>query len=364
MSNALSVKQRFPILLMGFVSLLFGSYLGLYRLGFNLPLSPTQIALHGPLMVCGFLGTVICLERAVAIGRTWAYGGALASALGALFLMIGLNWLFGVTLILLASAILQVASIRILFQQREWFCFILMLGSFSWLLGCALWLKGLPLIQIIPWWVGFLVLTIAGERLELCRFLKPSKTNQISFIITICFFMMSMISSSLINIGSFQFLSLTLLMLALWFLSNDIVRQTIKQRGITRYIAVALASAYLWLLVGALIGLGTPILISGSSYDAFLHAIFVGFGFSMIFGHAPIIFPAMTKLKIPFNKHFYLPLFSLHLSLILRVAGDFSHIQSLRKFGGMLNLISIILFVLIMATAVIIGKHKEAHSHN
>lgn len=349
-------------MLIGFVSLLFGSYIGLYRLGFSFPLSVEQVGLHGPLMICGFLGTVICLERAVAIGQIWAYGGALSSAVGSLLLMFGINWYLGVTLILLASIVLKVASIRILFQEREWFSFVLMLGSFSWFVGCLLWLGGLPFIQIIPWWVGFLVLTIAGERLELSRFLKPSKTSKKAFIATIFLLVIGLISSTLINIGSFQFLSFALALLALWFLRNDVVRQTIKQHGLTRYIAIALGTGYLWLLVAALIGLFVPIIKSGYNYDAFMHAIFIGFGFSMIFGHALIIFPAILKVKILFNESFYTPLIILHLSLILRVYGDFSYLQGFRRLGGMFNIISIILFILTMISALLLDKRKQAFS--
>ena len=39
------------------------------------------------------------------------------------------------------------------------------LGALLWLVGNAGWLVGWPVPQVVPWWSGFLVLTIAGERL-------------------------------------------------------------------------------------------------------------------------------------------------------------------------------------------------------
>ena len=42
-------------------------------------------------------------------------------------------------------------------------------------MGNGLWLAGRPIYAVVPWWVGFLVLTIAGERLELSRVLRPSR---------------------------------------------------------------------------------------------------------------------------------------------------------------------------------------------
>jgi len=40
-----------------------------------------------------------------------------------------------------------------------------------------------------------------------------------------------------------------------------------------------------------------------------LHSIFVGFTISMIFGHAPIILPAVLNRMLPYHPSFYLSLF-------------------------------------------------------
>ncbi|HJS36788.1 MAG TPA: hypothetical protein VJ789_01515, partial [Burkholderiales bacterium] len=61
-------RWRLPLLALGFLSLALGVAGGLVRLGAEIPAPPGAIALHGPLMVSGFLGTVIGLERAVALG--------------------------------------------------------------------------------------------------------------------------------------------------------------------------------------------------------------------------------------------------------------------------------------------------------
>lgn len=58
---------------------------GLWRLGWAFPLPASLAAqgaaFHGPLMVSAFFGTVIALERAVALATGWAYlGPALAGA--------------------------------------------------------------------------------------------------------------------------------------------------------------------------------------------------------------------------------------------------------------------------------------------
>ena len=48
------------------------------------------------------------------------------------------------------------------------------LGVLLWVVGNGFWLVGWPLSYVVPWWSGFLVLTITGERLELSRILRLS----------------------------------------------------------------------------------------------------------------------------------------------------------------------------------------------
>jgi hypothetical protein len=355
------------MLIAGFICLAFGIGGGLLRLGWNITWLPTNIlTLHGPLIVCGFLGAVISLERAVAIGQRWAYFSPSFAAVGGITLIAGLPWFVGVALMCAASAILSIATAQIFYRQRAIFTLTLLLGSLSWLIGNLLLLYGFNIPQIMPWWISFLVLTIAAERLELSRFLPPSyarflpptyasNTVFITLLILCVTGTILATRSSDINV---QTLSVALFAIALWLLKQDIARHTIKKTGLTRFVAVCLLSGYLWLLVGALVGLTFPQLIYGSSYDAFLHAIFVGFVFSMIFGHAPIIFSAIVKVKIPYHPTFYLPLIALNASLIIRIFGDILLNQQSRHIGGMLSAIALLMFVLSTFSAIIRGKCK------
>jgi hypothetical protein len=120
----------------------------------------------------------------------------------------------------------------------------------------------------------------------------------------------------------------------------------VRQRGLTRFIAVCLLSGYVWLSVGALILLSAGgIVASSTAYGAGLHAILLGFIFAMVFGHAPIIFPAILGVRLPWHPLFYLPLVVLHLSLLLRVAGTLAGAAQLRSIGGALNAVALALFV-------------------
>jgi len=71
-------------------------------------------------------------------------------------------------------------------------------------------------------------------------------------------------------------------------------------------------------------------------------AVGLGFVFSMIFAHGPVILPAIARVRVRFTNAFYLPLALLHLSLILRLAagGD----PTARLWDGGLNAAAIVLF--------------------
>jgi len=76
-----------------------------------------------------------------------------------------------------------------------------------------------------------------------------------------------------------------------------------------------------------------------------LHAFFLGFVFAMIFGHAPIIFPAVLRRPMPWRPAFYGHLLLLHLSLVLRVAGDLAAWPAGRRWGGLLNVAALLVFL-------------------
>jgi hypothetical protein len=137
--------------------------------------------------------------------------------------------------------------------------------------------------------------------------------------------------------------------------------QSARQSGLPRFMAICLIAGYFWLAAGGLLWIFFAQFFSaGPYYDAMLHAIFLGFVFSMIFAHAPIILPTITGVALPFANAFYLHAGLLHVSLLLRVAGDLGWWRSLQQWGGMLNVVSVLLFLVNNACAVKIGKSKWA----
>lgn len=87
--------------------------------------------------------------------------------------------------------------------------------------------------------------------------------------------------------------------------------------------------------------------MGGLHYDAILHAVFVGFVFSMIFAHAPIILPAVLGLRVEYHAALYAPLVTLHSGIVLRLIGDWLPQTTLRRWGGLISAVAIVLYVAI-----------------
>lgn len=340
-------KLRFhlPLMLIGMLSLLAAFAGGLMRLGWGIPPAFVNLSvLHGPLMISGFLGTVISLERAVAMKHRWTYLAPLLTGAGGIVLITGLHFPSGVILITLGSLSLVFIFVAIFRLQAALHTLIMGLGAFLWFAGNLLWLLGLPVYVVVLWWAGFLVLTIAGERLELSRMLQPSVGSRISFLATTLVILSGIVLAGFSFDAGIRLTGAGMIAMALWLFRYDIARRTVRQPGLPRFIAVCLLSGYAWLSLSGLMALHYGGIVGGARYDAILHAIFLGFVFVMIFGHAPIIFPAVLGVSISFKPRFYLHLILLHISLIVRIAGDLAGWFPGRQWGGLLNVVAILLF--------------------
>ncbi len=346
------MKYRFSLSIaaLALLALFFGLWAGLLRIGWAFPSFASLALAHGPLMVSGFLGVLIPLERAVAIRQRWMFGVPLCSGIG--WIMLFLFPPLGALLMNLGS--LGMLAILWVMWRREpqLHTLTLLLGGAAWVIGNLLWLAGQPIYRVVPWWMAFLLLTIAGERLELQRVLRPAGWKHQLFLILIGGICLSTLLTAVeLNLAS-RLLGLFLLGLSLWFLRFDLAIRNLKHPApLTRYIAMALASGFLWQGLSGLLFLFYGAVYAGPTYDAVLHSFFVGFVFAMIFGHAPMIFPALLGKQARFSSLLYFPLGLLHLSLILRVVGDWTMQASARQWGGLLNALAILLFFPLMISS-------------
>jgi hypothetical protein len=200
--------------------------------------------------------------------------------------------------------------------------------------------------QVVLWWAGYLILTIAGERLELGRMLRLSRRVQTVFLAFVALFLAGSIIYAFDRGVGVRLSGIAVIALALWLLRYDIARRTVRQSGLTRFIALSPLAGYVWLAAGGLFAVIFDKPFSNNlQYDALLHSLFLGFIVSMIFGHAPVILPAVLGQGMPFRSTFYAHPLLLHLSLLLRVGGDLINLPLVREWGGMFNVIALLLFM-------------------
>jgi hypothetical protein len=331
-------------------------------------------------MVCGFLGTLIGLEKAVALGKTWGYLGVAATGAGGIGLAVATDATLPKLLLFAGSLGLVAISATFLARHRTDADACVLAGALLWSVGNAQFLRGWPVFAVAPAWMGFLLLTIAGERLELNRLLRPSRWIRIAF-----FFAVAVAIGAIVLAGigfarggsvvffeggarfpsplfdrALRLIGFACAFIGLWLLSNDMARVAWKRPGLSRFMAVSLLAGYVWLTVSGGLSMLYGGVVAGEIHDAVLHSFFLGFVFSMIFAHGPVIFPAILARPLEFHPVFYMHLSLLHAGLTLRLLGDLTDPVWLRPWGGLFNALAILLFVSSTALRVAMGASQRA----
>lgn len=347
---------RLPLLIPAMIALLAGLDAGLLLLGVWAPVAAQRLPeVHGMVLVAGFVGTLIALERAVAAGRIWGYLAPLGLGVGGVLLITPTPLAAGRVAIIVGALLLAVLYVPLWRRQPsdavlvQGFGAVLLTGS-AWL-----WSVGLPICELVPWLAGFPILTIAGERLELARVGAPSQAAQrvlalLGLIVLVC----GPVTLLWPAVG-YRLFALTLLGLVAWLWQFDVARRTVRSRGLPRFIAGCLLAGYFWLAVAAVLWLQFGLILpdASASYDAVIHAVFIGFVLSMIFAHAPIILPALLRCTLPYSWVMYLPAGLLQLSLLVRLGlGDALNLTWARQAGGVGNVVAILFFAGIVVTTV------------
>lgn len=344
---------RLLLLAAGAASLIVGLWGGLARIGVMLPGGMPQTAdRHGALMICGFFGTLISLERAVALRQAWAYAAPVLSAAGVLMLLLadaGRPMPF--VAFLAASLMLTIGSGTIVIRQPALFTIGLTVAAAAWGIGTLLLLAGRPLPEVVGWWLAFLVLTIAAERLELSRVLAPSRTAQIVLAAALALVLAGAARAELGREFA-PLMGLGFLGSAAWLLVHDVARRTVRQSGQVRFFAACMLAGYGWLAFAGLQLLLAP--RAAFAYDAAVHAIAIGFVLSMVFGHALIIFPAVIGLPLRYTAALYAPLALLQISVATRVLADLLEWTEPRAASALLTVISLAGFAATVIAAAIL----------
>jgi hypothetical protein len=281
-------------LVLGAAGLLLGLLAGYHRMGWTAVPVPAQLLPeHGALMTGTFFGTLIALERAVALRAWWAYvpawlcgASVVAFLLGAALTGYGLLALGGVGI---------AAVFATLLRRHRMVPFVLLLGaggSFA-----AAWIVALlqgSVTPAVPLLMGFFVVTIVAERLELTRLLglerRAVRWLGVALIAVLLGALWAMVQQR------WELLGLALGGIALWLFRYDVAVRNLRRAAtpLHRYVGAMLGIGYGWLLVSMMVMLlGTRAV--AFAFDAMLHSFFVGFVLTMVFAHGVIIFPAVLQ---------------------------------------------------------------------
>ena len=348
------VYLRIPFMLLAVVNLLAGLWSGLILIGWNLPVAPLAVH-HGAIMVGGFLATLIALEKVIPLKRNLLLIIPLISALSLLMTIPG-YFQTGLVFLLIGSIGL------FLIQTYYWYTYprdlsivLMVVGACCLVIGNAMLINRQFYPAAFPWWMGFLLLTITGERLELSKFLPVSKNNKY-FLLSFLFLFLVGIIIPFHGAGKY-FSGAALVCISVWMLKHDVISIGLRKEGLTRFSSTALLLANAWLFIEGMLMITLP--DSMFSYDILVHSFFIGYAFSMIFAHGPIILPGVLGITLkPYHPILYGWLFLVQGSLLFRVGSDaFGSIEG-RKVSGILTGIGILLYFITLVALVIRANYR------
>lgn len=340
---------------LGGVSLLAGLDAALVLLGLPAPVAEGRLAdTHGPLMVFGFLGTLIAVERAQALRQAWGWLSPACLSAGALLLAAGIGSPWLGWLLMLDGAALLAAVYGALWLRVPLPLVAVQALSAVLLTAAAGLAPALGMPQILGLLTAFLVLTIASERAELSPIgIRPSALAW--WLGLASWLALNSIGSLVWPTVADRLFGLGLLATAAWLFHLDAARRVVfRTQGSQRFAAAALLAGYLWLgVAGAVWAVGAARTPGG--YDLAVHGVFLGFGISMVMAHASIILPAVVGRPLPYRAAMWLPLGLLHIGVAIRFVGDLADVVPTWQLGSVISVIGLLLFVLTAAYSAMHG---------
>jgi len=348
-------KYRIPFMVLAGLNLLAGLTAGLTRIGWDLEINRLAPS-HGAIMVGGFLGTLISLEKLIPLKKGILYLIPILSGGSLIVFCLGRS-LEAILMITIASFFLSGLFAYYYFKHRESQYLIMLAGGLCWLVGNILLYSSNFYPLSFPLWLGFILLIIVGERIEITKFLPVTKKEK-SILYAMLFIYVLSACLSFHGVGNIV-AAISLIGISLWLLRYDMIKINLSKSGLTRYVAVALLCGYMALLLCGIF----IVSLNGSmmSYDIVVHTFFLGFVFSMIFAHGPIILPGVLGISIkPYHKLFYLWLTVLQVSWLTRAYADNSLDAYLRKISGAASAVAILGYFISLATVTIVKTRGKA----
>lgn len=344
--KARTSRVRVLLLALGGLSMLTGLNAALVRLDVWAPV-PSQRAgdVHGLLMVLGFLGTLIALERAQALGRLWGYVAPALLGGGALLLLSPLPPLLGHLLLIEGCAVFGGIYVAVWRRLPQPLIAVQILSAVLALGGAILSLVvGIP--AGVPWFIGFIVLTIASERAELAALSMGESAARRLVGVSVAMAASILVATLFPAVGD-RLLGVVLVITAVWLLRRDVAGRQMRMKGQQRFIGTALFAGYLQLALAGIVLGAAGLTASPGTYDVAVHAVFLGFAVSMVMAHAPVILPAVIGRPLPYGPALWVPLCLLHGGLLVRYVGAGLSAWRLAdwRVGGVITVVALLVFV-------------------
>ena len=373
-------RSRMVLLIGAGLAALLGLVAALIRADLIHPSDRVPLAdLHGGLMVYGFLGAAIGLERAVAYRSggskkpSWGFLAPALGLLGSLLCLLSLTvssraaapaWvrveLFGGIPWTLSMLILTAMYLAIWHRQPSAEVLIQVLGSLVGLVGAFGWVAGLDASVLAPTWLFFLVLTIVGERVELARAVFSDIRLESGILgLSLLTVLVLPVQAMAPSVG-YPLLGLSLGLLLLVMASHDVAKGTFRHGGLPGFMGTCMLSAYAWGLLAALIWMAAPV-DSGTYWgDMALHALAVGFIMTMVIAHVCMIVPSVIRRPLPFHPLLWGAWALMQVGLLIRLLGAIRLYTPLWKAGNLLNVLGILSMMLIVVYLAARGKQVLA----
>ncbi|MDO8106705.1 hypothetical protein Q6348_05780 [Isoptericola sp. b441] len=353
----MTTRHRAALLALAGAAALAGLDAALVRLGAIAPVASVPLGeVHGVLMVYGFLGTAIALERAVALrsggGRrdAWGYAAPAASGAGtvlALAEVAGLGGGRALPGVAWTASMALFAGIYAAVWRRQPSAAVLIqgLGAVAGLGGAALWTHGVENARIVPWWGALLVLTVVGERLELARLAFLTTGTEARIVTEACAVLVGAVATLVAPGPGYPLLGLALAVLVADVAVHDVARRTIRASGVARLMAACMLAGYGWAMVSAAVWVVGGPAWAGYRYDTAVHALTIGFALSMVVAHAPVIVPAVARRPLPYHPVMWVAAGLLHLGLLVRVLAGARAAEDAWRLGGTLGVVAVLVLV-------------------
>ena len=324
-------------------------------------------ALYAPVMIVGFLGAVIALERAVAVGEAWALLAPAGGASGCQALVAGVPEPAGQVLAFLGALVLCAIYVRLHRRAASISVDIGAMGAIALTGGDLLWLRGAAVEACVPLWLLFPVLALVGARLEPAPDSSGAVPGTLVQEAVRAVSAAALLGACLLGVtgGARLLIGLVLLALAAVMIRDDAVRRAVRATGAARLAAAWALAGHLWLAVAGLVwSLGPLDAASGAgsgTYDILVRAIVLGYALSMIMARlvarvearAPTAAPAAHPAHrgLPHRRTMWPSWALLHAGLALWAVSQARGASALQRAGGVISVVAVLVLMLLALAA-------------